>query len=53
MKSRISLPIGRRNTADDHEPHLPHETPRGFLTSIGIAVAIGAAIVAGTLALFS
>lgn len=51
MKSRIHLPI-RRDEADDHEPHLPHETPRGVLTSIGVAAAIGAAILAGTLALF-
>lgn len=52
MKNRISLRIGHRD-ADDHEPHLPHETPRGFLASLGIAVAVGAAILAGTFALFS
>lgn len=56
MKNWSMLRSGTQRTDDtgyDHEPQLPHESTRGLIVSITIAAAIGAVIVAGTLALFS
>ena len=41
-----------RNLEEDHEPHLPHEFGRTWLSIGAFAAAAGAVIVGATLALF-